>query len=606
MRKPHVLTHTTKRDIPYRVIFLDTETNSKTLPDNSQYLTLKLGYAIYCTTADDHTLTIKSEHIISDKVRFWQWVVKKSPSKTRLVVVAHNISFDMPVLDAFRILPRFNFKVSALYKKGTIGFVSFRNGNREILFVDNGNFYSGSLAKWGKVVGRDKLPIDFDHDDYDTLLTYCKNDTMIMYDLWVLWFKFLRDNDCGEFRVTLASTAFNTFRHRFNQHKIYIHSEESALLKERDSYHGGRVECFYSGVAPIQDYYYLDVNSMYPHVMKEHEYPVSLLNYETGLNWRGFGNKLDKYCVIADVLVETQQPLFAVSLNSHLCYPIGQFRVTLTTNELKRLIQEDAIRHIYSLAWYHKARIFEDYVSYFYGKRLEYEASNNSEFAAITKLLLNSLYGKFGQKGTMQQLIGSCDPEIVWIADGHLDKSKQKYHELKLGGSYIRTLEEGEAYDSFPAIASHVTANARLALYDYVSIANRANTFYTDTDSLITNKQGYTNLAPFIDPHKLGALKIEHQSTDLTINAPKDYRMGSRVRIKGIRSNAVWIDENTVIQDQWTSLTGMVRKGSVTDYTIYKQQKTLTRKIETGIIGKDQHITPFNCRYIDGQNVVTS
>jgi len=61
--------------------------------------------------------------------------------------------------------------------------------------------------------------------------------------------------------------------------KIYIHDQVTTSEFEREAYFGGRVECFRLGNFTDEFFYNIDVNSMFPSVMKENLYPVKLKNY---------------------------------------------------------------------------------------------------------------------------------------------------------------------------------------------------------------------------------------------------------------------------------------------------------------------------------------
>jgi hypothetical protein len=163
-----------------------------------------------------------------------------------------------------------------------------------------------------------------------------------------------------------------------------------------------------------------------------------------------------------------------------------------------------------------------------------------------------------------------------------------------LGGSIYETQPEGESYHSMPVIAAHVTANARLYLWSLIEKAGRENVFYCDTDSLIVNRMGYYNLESEIQENTLGKLKIETQSPYLIVNAPKDYEMSDRRKIKGIRANAQQLDDNTFLQEQWVKLAGLIRQGFENGYTSKEITKHQERVIYSGVVTETGRIDPFH------------
>ena len=117
--------------------------------------------------------------------------------------------------------------------------------------------------------------------------------------------------------------------------------------------------------------------------------------------------------------------------------------------------------------------------------------------------------------------------------------------------------------------------------------------YYCDTDSLIVNHMGYYNLEHMIDENKLGMLKVETHSPWLIVNAPKDYEMEGRKKIKGIRNNALDMGDGKYIQEQWVKLAGLIRQGFANGYTSKEITKQQQRIIHSGVVTETGKIEPF-------------
>jgi hypothetical protein len=578
---------------PSHIIFLDTETTQTNLGVGEIKHTLKLGYAQYCRSRRGKSLVVQSTHVIKDVPSFWQWVDRLHQPKTKIYLVAHNLNFDLPVLDAFSELSRRGYTLTQFYSKGMTGIFRWRNDSRHLIALDNGNFFAGRLEKWGGIVGLPKLKVDFETVNDDELLTYCMRDVEIMRRLWLTWFEFLDANNCGSFKYTVASTAFNTYRHAFIPGRIYLHSDDHLCRLERDAYHGGRVECFYQGELDDDRYYYLDVNNMYGYVMREHTYPTALWGSKDAASISFLASKLARACVVANVDVKIDDNPYPYKHNGYQCYPIGSFNITLTTPELRYALERDWIRAVYDIAWYKPSPLFKAYIDHFYALRLKYREQGQEGFATIAKLLINSLYGKFGQRGLQQEKIGECDPTIVKSERVYNNRTGRVSELIYLGGSIIETWGEGESYYSFPAIAAHVTAYARMHLFSLIRSVPQKHVYYCDTDSLIVDSEGLSEIGHLLDENQLGSLKIELESDWLIINAPKDYHMENRFRTKGISHNAEQIDDDTYRQIQWRRLRGMIHLGSVSHYRATMTTKHLSRRIHSGVVYPDGWIKPF-------------
>ncbi len=149
-----------------------------------------------------------------------------------------------------------------------------------------------------------------------------------------------------------------------------------------------------------------------------------------------------------------------------------------------------------------------------------------------------------------------------------------------------------EALHSFPAIAAHVTAFARMYLWHLMGIAGKGNYFYCDTDSLFVNERGLSNLTNIMHDTDLGKLKIESVHESITIHGLKDYVKDDKATIKGVRKAAVRISDTEYEQFQWPTLRGILRSGHTDTYKTASVVKHLTREYTKGIVSASGLIRP--------------
>ena len=594
--KSHILSKTKYRPFPSVLFFLDTETKMKQAGHKTKLHELRLGYCARYDTIRGTTLQFDSETFIYHKEKFISWLDGQLEQKKHYYIIAHNVVYDATILDLFRLLPSIGFTLQSLYSKGQVCLIRWKRNNTKITLMDNGNIFSGTLEKWGDIFKIPKIKIDFDTCTKTELETYCKRDVDIMVRSWQVWIDFITQNDCGGFRETVGSTAFNTWRYKYMPQGVYVHKDKNALALERASYHGGRVEAFHQGDLWTDHYYYLDINNMYGFIMLNSSFPTGLQGYTNKLSIRRMINYLERYSVIARVTVNVDQPAFIASVNGHAAYPLGRFETTLTSNEIRMALSNGWLEELHEFSWYENKPLFESYVNDFYNLRMSYREAGNKGFEAICKLLINSLYGKFGQTGIEQRVIGKSNPDEIWHMPVINAQTGKRSYQTSLGGVIFEEFHEGESHHAIPAIAAHVTADARLYLFSLIQKAGFENVFYCDTDSLIINRMGYYNLESEIQPDVLGKLKIETQSNWLRVNAPKDYEMSERKKIKGIRNNAIPLDDNTFIQEQWVKLAGLINQGFELGYTSKEITKHQQRIIHSGTVTMTGKIEPFVLR----------
>ena len=596
-RFPHYLRENRSQKVPHDFIFVDTETKQEQVSRNEVKHSLRLGWCVYYHTPEKKQPEREEWYEFRKVEDFWDFVEKHSKERSRIILISHNISFDFSILDGFEQLKNRGYDLLGFYMKMGASILRFRKGEKRarktITVIDNLNFFTGKLAEIGKVVNLPKLKVNFNTVGDDELSIYCKRDVEILLVLWKRYLQFLAENDLGVFGVTSASQSFNAYRHRFLHTKILLHTHKQALDLEQYGYHGGRTEAFFIGDVPEKKIYDLDVNSMYPFVMKKFKYPKYLVGYEEDVPLKELFNKLQNFYVIADVNLETKVPAFPFFDGVTLFYPIGKFRTILNWSELLYALQYEKIEKVNRLAFYDEADLFSEYVDYFYALKKKYKAEKNRVYYLFVKRFMNSLYGKFGQKTDEWEIVGRNDPRPTGIYEVWNVRTQKGYTERVIYGLCQRNVDRKTAFNAFPAIAAGVTANARMYLWSLILKAGRKNVYYCDTDSLFVNEQGLHNLSAFLSDSELGKLKVEGISNKCTIYGAKDYEFGDTVRMKGIRPDAEYLGNDSFLQEEFPSIVGMIRDRKLDGYIVKKVRKHLYRTYLKGNILADGWVDPI-------------
>lgn len=424
------------------------------------------------------------------------------------------------------------------------------------------------------------------------------------------YMSFCEKNRLGSFARTLSGQAFNAFRHRFMDTKIYCHDHEAATRLEGEAYFGGLVDCFKIG-EQTGDLHILDFKSMYPSVMIENKYPVKKVEY---WNHTRFGKNAkerisevknwiaDDYAVIAKVVVNipkgTDQrdsaclPYFD---KQGLTYPTGEFTTVATTRELKIALERNYVTEIIEMTSYEQEYIFEEYVDFFWKIRND----NTGIYADMAKSFLNMLYGKFGQSVPKWMPVTDDEIELYDLYEVE-DLKNGELYESFIEGKFVNArnndgtceIQSGKtpASDAFWAIAAHITADGRLKLRTAMSQAGWDNVFYGDTDSIHTNSAGLANLSLSDNPG-LGELSIEKSFNREIIHGLKTYEYytddESVRKFSGAMSNAIYND-GSFTQTEYHNVNGTVMEKTVT--------KRINSKYSKGIVKADGTVMPFHLK----------
>jgi|SRR5882672_1915698 len=174
----------------------------------------------------------------------------------------------------------------------------------------------------------------------------------------------------------------------------------------------------------------------------------------------------------------------------------------------------------------------------------------------IAKLLLNSLYGKFGmapdlpttviiKKETYSDLINKIpggESSITLIEEIGTNHILVQFYTTDPHSDL--ELEPKQKSKGFPsvniAIASAVTAYARIHMSKFKNRTDLPNLYYTDTDSLY-----FDGPLPehYVNPTELGALKLEGIYDQAVFLAPKVYALKNDneliIKIKGVKKEVI-------------------------------------------------------------------
>lgn len=602
IRHSHKLKDNQTAGFPSKFIFFDTETTTTDIGDNLLEHHLRLGAALYWERRFGRGKdTLVWCHFTSID-QFWDFVEKHTRSRDRLFIIAHNLSFDMGIVKGFKQLEERGFQVVKMIFDYRKNIWKFRRDTTTLVFLDNMNYFATSLEKLGESVGLRKLKQPPFSASDKVWWKYNKRDVEVLYHTWQHWLTFLTDNDLGTFGLTIASQSFNAYRHRFMSEKIYIHTSKRAIGIERASYRGGRVECYHIGELPLRDYYVVDVNSMYAYMLKTYYYPTNLISTGKKASLRFISRMLDKYCVSAEVVVNTPEPCYGIKYEGRLVFPIGQFTATLNSCELSYGIDRGYILDVLNFAIYEKGLIFGDYVDFFYSKRLEFAQAGNDSYSYLCKLMLNSLYGKFGQQIEEWSSVG-YDPTRLYDYWTEWDVETKTLHTFRCLNHWVEEkVGSVEGYNSLVAIPAEATAYARMYLWKLITLATLEHTFYCDTDSLIVDKFGLANLREFISPSEIGHLKIEGKARKLILYGLKDYRFGDKVVIKGIPKQAVKLADDVYEVYQSLGIKSGLHTKELNKVIWRKMQKHLKRDYKKGITMSDGSVTPLILLVSEGYN----
>lgn len=445
------------------------------------------GYRIYAHSGGKYDFLFLLEELVKYKIR----LIENGGRIISIYVDGENYSLSF--CDSYAILP------SSL-KDLTISF-DVEHKKKEFKFANNR-----------------KLEVN------EKLLSYLENDVLGLYEVLT---KFYSSEFIVNPKLTIASQALDTFQNKFLESDLVPFKSKDELVFRKFFYSGGRVEAYKGKGENLKVY---DINSLFPYAMT-YEMPVG--NYEKVRFWNrdkiGFYKinvKHDTNFYIPPFLMKKSPVL----KNNAYVNAKGYFYVS---SEWLKFFKEIGIKFEIEWGWEFKRKeyLFNDYVSYFYDIKNKHSDKRDSIYY-ISKLFLNSLYGKLAQERVRNSV------ESILNINIHKDKFDILNVE-SLNYGLVLVKRKSKSRFILPYLAGYITDIARLHHYKYM-FEKQEEIYYCDTDSLITT-------ADYPVSEKLGDFKLEGSGFKGVFLGNKTYALRNDkyeyVKFKGFDSENLTFDE---------------------------------------------------------------
>lgn len=430
----------------------------------------------------------------TDIESFMSYCRTKLHNKT---IYFHNLKFDGSFIldyilkqgyDYHDDLKKFDKGISCLISDMGVWYsidVKFSKTNC-VHFNDSLKLLPFKVEKIAKDFGLSILKEKINYDDYvvnDQTLEYIYHDVRIVAQA----LRIIKSE--GMDKMTTASSAYsyyNSTKSLAFLNIFYPELDTEFLREARAAYRGGRsqVNPLYQGkvVSNVRRY---DINSMYPYVMHDMPLPYGApIKYK---QWHKFTFEI-VHCKIGFILKDNHLPSL---LKKALSYKEDSYYTE--TDDIEELwisnIDLDLVYRNYDVYYFEIIEtygfasskvLFKEYVDYWYAKK----QVDKGAVRIVDKLMLNSLYGKFGT---------------------NIDKA----HKIaKLDGNKVAfdttDYEEGKKY--YLPIAIAITSWAHKLIDDAIQETGVDKFVYCDTDSVHTLG---TLPEVWVDNKELGKFKLE-------------------------------------------------------------------------------------------------
>ena len=413
--------------------------------------------------------------------------------------------------------------------------------------------------------------------------------------------EFFNEEFPNDLALTLPSMSFKTFEDYFiPEGSEFLHDSRRNDEFFNDNYYfGGHTEKFITGQKVFRGIRYYDVNSLYPFIMK-----YLRINYFK-MNRQQPNIKTLKKLIKQDrtfyaeirINVNSEElrffPVF-IEKEGFNSYPLGSRVYKVSEVGIKFILKYggwENIEDVYTiLAEDENIKTitpFKDFVETFYKIR-----KHSRAYDVIAKLILNSLYGKFGQRTERKEkIINSIEEDYIAF---------KKLNDECTVSTFKKETPFYQLYRNRLDIAGKITESARLYMGEIINETRKHGTvIYTDTDSLMTyvDIQDIPELKHLLDDKELGKLSDEIGYKDsaiiLGLKMYHFYKSGKKAT-KGVRKMNLQDFKDVVrgktqfYNERFSKFNMLVNKGFFGIQTVPFNIQNITERVD--MITKKQEV----------------
>lgn len=486
-----------------------------------------------------------------------------------LRVIAHNgfgfdyIGFVQWLLDHYKDYDLWDSQIQILSSESLIVGLIIKREGADITFIDTLRFFPGQslnrLAKDFLNDEKDDVPDDYISrmEEYkerfpSLYYQYLEKDCRILYGVYDSFREGINSfQPIGELGLSSGSTAMKSFRAWMAKDDFFVYACPPEYLGAANMAMRGGLTLFIGdgqtdkeGI--YKDTYHYDVVSMYPSVMRSVPVPCAPMRAleprESAID--AAGNFRPGWYLADFEQTEGRVPLLYSTDSKD---PVWKGQGILSHFDMEFLKRFGRIGEIYDgciLTDY--IFPFEPFLNDLLSRRMKAKKEKRISEAQAYKIVLNSLYGKFSQQATREQL--AITSNFDWydskIAAQLAARGQSEFMEYyRSDGVVLYGVETQSTSFSNRFIGATVTSLARLKLG---CVYNLVPTIYCDTDSIFSQRQ----LPAWLIGNEPGCFEhCEPSPMDMICLGKKSYSYGDDVTWKGIPKNKLVREDLEKIQN---------------------------------------------------------
>lgn len=303
--------------------------------------------------------------------------------------------------------------------------LKIRKRHHSTVFYDIAQFYNGKTlaTAYRENIGkldddfleikgkRDSFPPSYYNHNKNKVKNYCINDCKLTKELSEKWIKLFR-KAFGFYPLKWYSSGYLAERVLIN-HGVAFPTFDSISYEIQKmayrSYVGGRFEMLKRGFIGTTHLY--DINSAYPDAIRK----IPDLSKGKWIRSKSIhpDSKMGFFRILANIPDSEYIPPFPFRIKNNIIFPSGKFETYVTLEELKVCKDPKFYKILDSYQFVSKSKTYpyKKFIEEMYQKRLELKKKDDPMQLPI-KIILNSIYGKTGQK--INRIIGNLFNPVIF------------------------------------------------------------------------------------------------------------------------------------------------------------------------------------------------
>lgn len=559
-RRAHWIRHNEQNRIPPRWVAFDSESHRAYYRDG-EFQTHMLSAAIrwrHGLKTGDHA----ESRVFWSPKELWEWITEYCRPGQRTIVCAHNLGHDVRITQALTILPGLGWELEWTNLASDVSVMKWVSDAGTLVLCDLWTWLPVKLSAIPVHGDYHKLPMPAPNASPVSWQRYCLRDATIVYRAMSELIDYIDTHDMGNWQPTGSGMAYATWRHKYLDHHILVHADESALQAERNAMHTGRAEAWRHGRISGGPWTEIDMKNAYCRIGAECELPVKL-KYRTGaITLEQYHVLCSRYRVLCHARVSTAVPCLPCRANGRTAWPVGTFSTTVWDTELSLAFAEGASVKVLECWIYTRAPVLQRWSEWVL-RTLSVQCEDIPPVVRTwIKHCSRALIGRISLRTAKWEYFGDNPEGITGITRMTDIRTRETHRLMHIGDKTFMETDRVEGRDSCPQITGWIMAECRRRLWFAMRAAGLPNIAHVDTDSLLVSATGLRAMQRRPEYADRDRWAVKGSWRSLTVWGPRNWR-GDKVRkVAGVPVKALELAPNVFQGERWQSIAGALADNS--------------------------------------------